>query len=246
MRSAPRSSRARRTRRSRLPGLQRHRGRQAAGQHDRPGLDALAPGRERLASQTSAAAGWPITAPPAAVSIAPGTGRRSRGRRGRPARPAARPRAPRTTRAAPALSATESGSRKRLGVARVHDLDGGEHRLGRRQHPATVVGASIRLPIRNAISGSARGWMSSSSCSGSPGGTTMPDVSRPNTGSWMPSAWRLTRLVSPSFAPMTARRPAGGARRTATAPCRPSRREERVRCRVNGGDRAYASASRPR
>ena len=30
----------------------------------------------------------------------------------------------------------------------------------------------------------------------------MPDVSRPKTGSWMPSACRLTRLVSPSFAPI--------------------------------------------
>ena len=64
------------------------------------------------ASQTSAAAGWPITAPPAAVSIAP------RYRKTQPrtrevdqlVRGAARE--PRTTRAAPALSATESGSRK--------------------------------------------------------------------------------------------------------------------------------------
>ena len=49
----------------------------------------------------------------------------------------------------------------------------------------------------------ARGWMSVSRASASPCGTTIPDVSRPKTGSWMPSAWRLTRLVSPSFVPMT-------------------------------------------
>ena len=156
------------------------------------------------ASQTSAAAGWPMTAPPAAVSIAPrhrktqprtlrstsSSGGAAAGAERRPARRRrCRPRSPAAGRDRSSASPRSRWPGTTASVAA--------------STPATVVGASIRFPIRNAISGSARGWMSSSSCSGSPCGSTMPDVSRPNTGSSMPSACRLTRLVSPSFAPMS-------------------------------------------
>ena len=103
--------------------------------HDRPGFDALASGRQRLRQPDQrrgrvahhGAAGRGVDRPAAPEDAARTAEvdqlvrRRGRGRRA-------------TTRAAPALSATESGSRKRLGVARVHDLDGREHRLGGRQH----------------------------------------------------------------------------------------------------------------
>src|SRR4051794_3537527 len=47
---------------------------------------------------------------------------------------------------------------------------------------ATVVGPSIRRRRTNAISGSARGLISSSSRTGSPNPTTIPEVNRPYTG----------------------------------------------------------------
>ena len=95
------------------PGVQRHGGRQAAGQHDRPGLDALAPGRRA-----------PRPARPAPRPDGPSRRRRPRCRslpRYRKTQPrtsrstsssGGAARVPRTTRAAPALSATESGRRK--------------------------------------------------------------------------------------------------------------------------------------
>ena len=129
-------------------------------------------------------------------------------------------------RAAPALSATESGRRKGSRVARVHHLD------GRRRPPPWPRGPgrpwsapSIRSPIRNAISGSARGWMSSSRCTGSPMRDHHPR--RQPAEDRLVDAQRLA--LDPAGQPQlraddAARRPAGGARRTATGPCRPSRR----------------------
>ena len=74
-----------------------------------------------------------------------------------------------------------------------------EHRFDRGEHAGDRRRRSMRPPIRNAISGSARGWISSSSGTGSPGASSMPVVSRPYTGSRMPSASRLTLLVSPAW-----------------------------------------------
>ena len=135
MRSARRSTRGRRTPRSRPRGTAA-----APRPSDRrtstidPGSTHSSRAASASASQTSAAAGWPMTAPPAAVSIAP----RHRKTQPRTLRSTSasggRPRAPRTIRAAPALSATESGQAERLGVARVDHLDGREHRLGGGQY----------------------------------------------------------------------------------------------------------------
>ena len=76
--------------------------------------------------------------------------------------------------------------------------------------------AGIGRPISSASSGSARGWISPSSGSGSPAGSSMSEVSRPKTGSWMPSASRLTLLVMPSLNP-TGRSPARQRCRTVSA-----------------------------
>src|SRR5215207_528450 len=155
------------------------------------------------ASQTRAAAGCPITAPPAAVSIPPRP-RKTQPRTARSTRSAGRRACvPSTTRAAPALSAMESGSWNGAEYRESTTSTAARTASVAANTPAIVVGASIRSRTRKAISGSARGRISSPRCTGSPCGSSIPEVRRPNTGSWMLSALRLTALVSPSFAPIT-------------------------------------------
>ena len=97
------------------PGLQRNRGCEPAGQHDAPCREVLTARREDvdqprdrgrwIAHDRAARARCPTTSP-----------RRAEHAAHQPRSPSsvgARGRAPRTTRAAPALSATESGSRNR-------------------------------------------------------------------------------------------------------------------------------------
>ena len=132
----------------------------------RPGPPARRPARRR------AAAGWPITAPPAAVSIRAAAPEHAAEHAQVDQVAGRRARAPSTTRAAPALSATESTSRNALGVARVDDLDRRPAPPRWPRAPRRPSSAPAIAPAdRNAISGSARGWMSSSSGSGSPDGT---------------------------------------------------------------------------
>ena len=110
------------------------------------------------ASQTSAAAGWPMTAPPAAVSITPAVPEHAAQHAESTSSSGGRPRAP-------------SDDPRRAGVVghRVRQAEAARSSASPRPRwPgttasvaastwATVVGASIRFPIRNAISGSARG-----------------------------------------------------------------------------------------
>ena len=116
-----------------------------------------------LASQATAAAGWPIAAPPAAVSnppryrntqpstwrstSSPGVGGATR------ARPARRPRCRRPSRVAGTAGRSGSPSPRSRGSPRRSPP----------ARPASGGAGSIRRPMRNAISGSARGWMSSAS-----------------------------------------------------------------------------------
>ena len=92
---------------------------------------------------------------------------------------------------------------ERLGVAGVEHLDRGVHGVDRGEHGGDVRAGGIARPITNASSGSARGWISSATVIGWPGGRSMSAVIRPYTGSRMPSASRLTLLVMPSLTPTT-------------------------------------------
>ena len=205
MRSARRSTRGRRTRRSRPRGTaaaprpsDRRTSTIDPGSTHSPssGQRLRQPDQRRGRVAHDGAAGRGVDRPAAPEDAAQDTEIDQRVRAGGRGRRA-------TIRAAPALSATESGQAEGLGVAGVHHLDGREHRLGGRQHLSDRGRGLDPLPdqerdlgLRPRVDELVELQRLRRA------GTTMPDVSRPKTGSWMPSACRLTRLVSPSFAPI--------------------------------------------